>query len=168
MVNYEVVDGNILDARQIDYICHQVNCQGKMGSGVALAIRNKHSKVYYEYLEHLNDCNVKGINPLGTTQFVQTNCDSDSWDALNGTPYRGIINMFAQDKYGYDGKMYTSLEAFKSCLEKINYMCKDEIVAFPWKIACCRGGADWNVVMPMILETLTDVKKVVFYRYDAG
>lgn len=167
MVKYEVIDGNLLDARA-DYICHQVNCQGKMGSGVALAIRNKHSKVYYEYLEHLRMCNENGVNPLGTIQLVTTNCDSDSHDMLCGTPYRGVINIFAQDKYGYDGKMYTSLDAFQSCLNKINNMCEDEVVAFPWKIACCRGGADWNVVMPMILNTLTNVRKVVFYRYDAG
>ena len=32
-----------------DYICHQVNCQGVMGSGVAKAIRDKWPQVYEEY-----------------------------------------------------------------------------------------------------------------------
>ena len=32
----KVVNGSLLDATE-DILCHQVNCQGVMGSGVALA-----------------------------------------------------------------------------------------------------------------------------------
>ena len=32
--------GNLLDA-PVDYICHQVNCQGRMGSGIAKQIKAK-------------------------------------------------------------------------------------------------------------------------------
>lgn len=164
MRGYKLINGNLLDAQQVDYICHQVNCQGKMGSGVAKAIRDKHDNVYYRYINHINECKEKGINPLGTIQLVVTNPDKDSWDAMCGTPYHGIINMFAQDRYGYDGKQYTDLDAFKTCLNQINTMCENEIVAFPWLIGCCRGGADWNVVLPMILETLTNVREIKFYK----
>ena len=38
MLHYRV--GNLLNAPQ-KVIAHQVNCQGKMGSGVAKAIRDK-------------------------------------------------------------------------------------------------------------------------------
>ena len=41
--------GNLLDAPQ-KVIAHQVNCQGKMGSGVAKVIRDKYPKVYETYL----------------------------------------------------------------------------------------------------------------------
>lgn len=33
-------DGNLLDAKT-DVIAHQVNCQGVMGAGIALQIKNK-------------------------------------------------------------------------------------------------------------------------------
>ena len=46
MVHY--VNGNLLDS-DCPVICHQVNCMGKMNSGIAKAIREKWSKVYYEY-----------------------------------------------------------------------------------------------------------------------
>ena len=32
-----------------DLICHQVNCQGVMGSGIAKQVREKYPKVYKEY-----------------------------------------------------------------------------------------------------------------------
>ena len=38
MVNY--VKGNLLES-DCDYICHQVNCQGVMNSGIARQIREK-------------------------------------------------------------------------------------------------------------------------------
>ena len=41
---------------------------------------------------------------------------------------------------------------------------KDKTVAFPWMIACVRGGANWDEVLPMILEELTDVKEIYFYK----
>ena len=46
-----VVKGNLLDAREI-VIAHQVNCQKKMNSGVAKAIREKYPEVYEKYLIH--------------------------------------------------------------------------------------------------------------------
>lgn len=153
MRDYTLINGDLLDA-DADYICHQVNCQGKMKSGVAKAIREKWSCVYdayyTEYLKHKYNSEL-----LGLIQSVNLN---------NTKNPHYCINMFAQNNYGYDGKQYTSLEAFRECLEKINKMCKDKVVAFPWLIGCVRGGADWNVVLPMICEVLTDVKEIKFYK----
>ena len=44
------VKGSLLDA-DVDYYCHQVNCQGRMGSGIAKAIKEKWPVVYSEYPE---------------------------------------------------------------------------------------------------------------------
>ena len=33
----------------LDVICHQVNCQGKMASGIAKQIRNTYPQVYDAY-----------------------------------------------------------------------------------------------------------------------
>lgn len=154
MREYELINGNLLDAKA-DFICHQVNCQGKMGSGVAKAVRERYPNVYEQYKLF---CDINRIEQLlGFSQYVKVSDDADK------QPYY-VINMFAQANYGYDGKQYTSLEAFKKCLESINSHCIGYTVAFPWKIACCRGGADWNVVLPMILETLTNVREIKFYK----
>lgn len=41
--------GNLLDA-PVDYICHQVNCQGRMASGIAKRIRERWPVVYDAYV----------------------------------------------------------------------------------------------------------------------
>ena len=153
MNNYIIIEDDILNANT-HFIIHQVNCQGKMASGVAKAIRNKHPEVYTEYIKHLEKREKENKSALGDMQVIY----------VNMCGYKGIINMFTQDKYGYDGKQYTDLKAFKECLESINEYCNGVSVAFPWKIACVRGGADWNVVLPMICSTLTNVKEITFYK----
>lgn len=162
MRDYKIINGDLLDA-QADFICHQVNCQGKMASGVAKAIRERYPEVYKYYML-MWDAHDKGmVEPpelLGKTQYVPIY----DYNHLKQPYY--CINMFAQDKYGYDGKQYTSLEAFRSCLKQINIWAKDKTVAFPWMIACVRGGANWDEVLPMILEELIDVKDIYFYKLD--
>ena len=44
----KTVNGNILEATE-DIICHQVNCQGVMGSGLAKQIRSKWPSVFADY-----------------------------------------------------------------------------------------------------------------------
>lgn len=161
MRDYKIIEGNLLDA-DAEFICHQVNCQGKMASGVARAIRNKYPEVYKYYKFMYDEYTSKGLSLLGQAQYVPI-YDKDKVEK----PFY-CINMFAQDKYGYDGRQYTSLDAFKNCLRYINMWAKDKTVAFPWKIACVRGGANWDEVLPMILEELTDVKEIYFYKLDNG
>lgn len=153
MKEYTVIQGNLLDSNT-DFIAHQVNCQGVMGSGVAKAVRQKHMDVYNNYLYILEQYRNMGKQILGHAQTVY----------VNNCSYKAVINMFAQDKYGYDGKQYTSLEAFRSSLKEINSEATGKSVAFPWKIGCVRGGADWNTVLEMICTELTNVSQIVFYQ----
>lgn len=157
MREYNVVQGNLLDSKDT-VICHQVNCQGKMNSGVAKAIRTKYPKVYNEYLDFVSKYTVDGKSSslLGNIQLVEV------------AESKYVINMFAQDRYGYDGGQYTSIEAFANCLAKINKSCAGCSVAFPWKIGCVRGGADWQTVLNMICMELTDVRSITFYHLDLG
>ena len=46
----EWIKGDLLEA-DLDYYCHQVNCQGKMGSGIAKSIKEKWPIVYDKYIE---------------------------------------------------------------------------------------------------------------------
>ena len=145
-------NGNILDSGA-DIICHQVNCQGKMNSGVAKAIREKWPEVYTRYLVKY-ECEV---DLLGQIQPVIISAD------------KAVINMFAQYNYGYDGRRYTSYDAFWSCLGEIKkYLNPGTTIAFPRYIGCVRGGANWNVIYTMICEVLDEDYNIEFWEYDGG
>lgn len=163
MKDFRVIHADILTSSE-DFIAHQVNCQGAMRSGVAKAIREKYTQVYTQYREMWSahrETKICREELLGKTQYVQLyNYNKPS------KPYY-CINMFAQDNYGYGGQ-FTSIEAFKSCLVDINEKCKDKSVAFPWKIGCVRGGADWDTVLDMICTELVDVSEIVFYKLNLG
>lgn len=138
----QCITGNLLDS-SCDYICHQVNCQGVMGSGVAKAIREKWPNVYTEYLTYINMC---FGTPLGSIFSVP----------INGGRQE-VINMFSQFRYGYDGSRYTSYDAFCNCLNAIaRDVPKDKSIAFPYKIGSDRGGGSWNIIYAMICDILGD------------
>lgn len=161
-MEYNIINGNILDSNE-DFIAHQVNCKGVMGSGVALSIRSKYPNVYEQYR---NMCsaynNTKPIKNklLGQTQYVWI------YNAKEDGKARYCINMFSQDDFGRAGRVYTSTEAFKQCLLDINNKCSGYSIAFPWKIGCVRGGGNWEEILALICDTLTDVKSITFYRLE--
>ena len=136
-----------------NYICHQVNCQGAMGSGVAKAIKDKWPVVYTDY-RRFYESNKSLLNEI---QIVAVSTE------------QSVINMFAQEYYGYDRNQYTSYDAFWKCLNKIkNIVPKGSKIAFPSKIGCCRGGANWKVILTMISEVLESEYNVEIWEYDAG
>lgn len=125
----EIIIGDLLDSKA-DIIAHQVNCQGKMGSGVAKAIRNKYPEVYDEY------CKFRPKR-LGKCQIVV--CKDGSL----------VANLYGQDKYGYDGKQYTDIKALFQCLVKLREFAKatgKKSIALPYGIGCGLGGANWDEV----------------------
>lgn len=141
-----VVKGNLLDATE-PVIAHQVNCQRKMNSGVAKAIREKYPVVFDEYLNTEPN--------LGMVGYISVD-------------RRYVANMYAQDMYGYDGKQYTNYEAFRQCCKDIVKVCKGTsemevlTVAMPYKIASDRGGADWDKIMDILLEEFKDVDLTLY------
>ena len=144
-----------LTTSDADYICHQVNCQGKMNSGVAKAIRERWPVVFEQYMKTYNN-NIKennGYNTLlGNILIVNLN---DYKLKPGNTESPLIINMFSQKHYGYDGKRYTSYDAFWSCLGHIREAVpKGSKVSFPYKIGSDRGGANWDVIYTMIAAAL--------------
>jgi O-acetyl-ADP-ribose deacetylase (regulator of RNase III) len=140
MVN--IIQGNSFNSTA-KVICHQCNCQGVMGSGVAAEVKKRYPHVYNEYR---NDYE-KGLLKLGYVNFA------------NATSDQVIANMCGQEKYGYDGKQYTSYDNLRQCLNTVKeYMINNNIdtVAFPYMMSCCRGGGNWNVVYQMIENVFTD------------
>ena len=158
-------NGNILDSGA-DIICHQVNCQGKMNSGVAKTIREKWPDVYIKYMESneiiWDKAHEHGRmiwnHMLGQIQVV----------FIADKKTMAVVNMFAQENYGYDGRRYTSYDAFWSCLGEIKRNINPGLrIAFPARIGCVRGGANWNVILKMIEEVLGDYN-VEIWDYDVG
>lgn len=165
MITYH--SGNILDSGA-DLICHQVNCRGAMNSGVAKAIRQRWPRVYTEYHQCAKDIDIgfgdmqlSWEHMLGHIQVVYLGEE-------NGHS-KGVINMFSQEGYGYDGRRYTSYDAFWSCLGEIKkYINPEKTIAFPARIGCVRGGANWEVIFTMIDVVLGDDYNVEIWDFDRG
>ena len=145
---------NLLEA-DVDYICHQVNCQGKMNSGVAKAIRERWPIVYTTYWNTF----LSESNLLGKILLV----DINEYEPRTWPDQPTIINMFSQEFYGYDGKRYTSYDAFDDCLQKIKEIVpKGSKIAFPYKIGCDRGGGKWNIIFGLISNALSEDYDITF------
>lgn len=141
------------------YICHQVNCQGRMNSGVAKAIRDKWPIVQVKYGEwyasHAEYTNSAADSMLGRIQRVKVNDNQN------------VINMAAQAYFGYDGKRYTSYDAFWNCLGIIKQTIPaGSTIAFPCKIGCGLGGANWTIIKTMIEEALGNEYDVYIYELE--
>ena len=133
-------------------ILHQVNCQGVMGSGVAKQVREKYPSVYQSYKRACNKLGPNGV--FGKIQICAISPEKPGF----------IVNLFSQLNYGYDG-CYTDYEKLHECLEKVNERFSGCTVAIPYRIGCQRGGGDWNVVLKIIEETLTDCD-VTLYQFN--
>lgn len=164
----KIIDGDLLTSGA-DIICHQVNCQGKMNSGIAKQIREKYPGVFRVYKNFVNDvtqlCGSKEL--LGTCYCVPRD-----------TRFNYIANIFGQYSYGYDGEQYTDMDALKKGLLELRdfipvvveqkYIPKEELrIAMPWKIGCVRGGANWTDVYSMIHFIFEDYN-VELWRLDKG
>lgn len=155
MVNHII--GNLLDSN-CDYICQQVNCQGAMNSGIAKQIRERWPEVYEKYRREYDRCLENDINPgrqLGKIDMVRVNDEKQC-----------VINIYSQRKYGYDGKRYTSYDAFANALELIKaHTLSGASIGFPHGIGCGLGGGNWEVISALIDEILGDDYDVYIYKY---
>jgi O-acetyl-ADP-ribose deacetylase (regulator of RNase III) len=156
MIHY--VKGNLLNS-DCDYICHQVNCQGVMNSGIARQIRERWPEVYEKYLQEYEFWTKqlgRAKSPLGNIDIARINNSNQA-----------VINMYTQNTYGYDGRRYTSYDAFADALEKIKfYILDDAKIGFPKNIGCGLGGGNWKVISALIEEILGNDYEVYIYEYN--
>lgn len=96
-------------------IGHGVNCQGVMGSGVALTIRQKFPKAYEEYKKLCDEAGDRH-NLLGTTQIVKV------------APMLYVANMFTQFSFGGDGEQYATIQAVREACSSLQ-VGRDKLVA---------------------------------------
>lgn len=127
MITYK--KGNLLDATE-RYIGHGCNCQGIMGSGVALAIKNKWPKVAEADRRRFLAGNVL----LGEPDYV----------IVGTNPLKVVVNFYTQPRPG----PCASLSAIETGLFEFFYG-QDEgepvSLALP-RIGCGLGGLRWNDV----------------------
>ena len=87
-------------------ILHGCNCQGVMGSGVAKALRDKWPQIFLPYEGLCHAFRNKQHLLLGNVCFV----DIDNQLVIG--------NMFTQQYYGKDGKVYADIFAIVNGIEK--------------------------------------------------
>lgn len=154
-MNIKFIEGDLLDSKT-DIICHQVNGQGVFNSGVAKCIRDKYPSVYSAYKEYCKMLDIYEKPKLGLI-YISNIGDN-----------RFICNLFGQDKYGYDGKRYTSYDAVYDGLENLkNHMLINNLssVSFPYQMSSVRGGARWEIIYCMICEVFKDTNiKIEIWR----
>jgi O-acetyl-ADP-ribose deacetylase (regulator of RNase III) len=156
-MNIKFIEGNLLDSTT-DIICHQVNGQGAFNSGVAKCIRDKYPSVYSAYKEY---CKMLDIYEKPKLGLIHISNIGDN---------RFICNLFGQDKYGYDGKRYTSYDAVYDGLENLkSHMLINNLssVSFPYQMSSVRGGAKWEIIYCMICEVFKDTNiKIEIWRLE--
>ena len=148
------VKGDLLEAKE-DFICHQVNCMGVMGSGVAKQIGDKWPQVKYMYQKR---CSLFPLAKRGTLlgRILAIK--------INETQY--VINVFGQYNYGRDrNRVYTDYAALQKAFTTMRY--PNKTYAFPYRFGCGLANGDWTTVRSLIEKILAYDHEVVIYERDA-
>lgn len=148
----KIIDGDLLTATE-DYICHQVNMQGVMGSGVAKAISDKWPNVKSAYLAECSNAKDNNQPLFGAVQFVPI---SDE---------RYVLNIFGQCHYGRDkDTVYTDYGSLASAFQSINKHCAGRSLAFPYMFGCGLANGNWGVVYGLMKDYLGDVDVTIYKK----
>ena len=141
-----IKDGDIFCV-QHGIICHQVNCMGKMGAGIALAIRKKWPQVYQDY--------------MATYQARQLMLGTVIISDIIPNQLR-VASLCGQYYYGRKG-LYTNYQALRMCFEKVEQVSRgcNLSVYVPYMMGCSLAGGDWEIVYGIISSKLTRASIVV-------
>ena len=141
-MKFEVCDLTLV---QNGMIAHGVNCQGKMGAGLAKAIKETYP-IAFQYYEEL--CDGYRSDPsqlLGTGHVVNVT------PACHNRPIF-VANCFTQVRYGRRGK-FADPEAIEKALSQVLPHARTWGLPFYMPpIGCGLGGLDWETeVKPIVL-----------------
>lgn len=126
-----------------DAIAHVCNCQGVMGSGIALSIKQRYPEAYIAYKQH--EKIFHGLD-LGTVSRATLEDGKQ------------IYNLHAQEFYGKE-KRHLNYEALYECLlhlRKSLIYTKKKVLGIPYKMGCDRAGGDWRIVESMMNAIFDD------------
>lgn len=141
---------NLLNVKS-GIICHQVNCVGAMGAGLALQIKNKWPVVFKHYKD---ECEIFAKDPNKLLGQVQDTLVSN--DLV-------VANCFGQVYPGRNGTM-TNYLAWNEILDKLNDLSNffSLELHFPYMIGCGLAGGDWNTMFDKIQRKFGSMKPKVF------
>jgi O-acetyl-ADP-ribose deacetylase (regulator of RNase III) len=127
----KLIEKNILDVTGPAVICHQVNCLGVMGAGLALQIRREWENVYNVYVDkddwQVGDCQLVTI---GDAQFVANLAGQQNVGGGVQTDYNGLCQAFRQAR---DFTRANDIQLY-----------------IPHMMGCGLAGGDWDVVVHML------------------
>lgn len=138
--------GNILDAES-GIIMHGCNDLGVMGSGIALAVKEKYPACFQEYSNWCIEERKAGKELLGNI------CPFS-------VPYKDLViaNCITQSGFGKDSKRYVSYKAIQSVFQTIAVIGAGRVgvdtltIHYPL-IGAGLGGGDWAIISE-IIETV--------------
>lgn len=149
----QVISDSITSAKA-GVIIHGVNCQGVMGRGVALAIRERWPVVYQQYRALYSKRPYHRYpDLLGTIQVCYTDplAQIDLGMEVDGNQL-WVINAFTQFNYGADGKKYVDDAALDRSLRlSFDWIIANNIrqVHMPL-IGCSLGGITPSIFIPLV------------------
>lgn len=153
------VEGNLLTYPGIDVICHQVNCLGVMGAGIAKQIKSKFPEAFNIYY---SACRMGGKKMLGECQLTESRG-------------RIIANLFGEYSFTesiapYPENRHTDYDALRNSLIQLKKWSHNQgndtkvSLGVPYKIGCGLAGGDWEgVVYPMLKELFENDDGIVLY-----
>lgn len=133
--------GNLLDVVE-GVIIHGCNAQGVMGSGVALAIKEKYPDAYrvYKDFEAKHGLKLGSISLRGMQKHTKE-VKQNLW----------IANAITQEFYGSDSTVqYVSYGSVHLAFEKLHKHFPAEVPFHFPKIGAGRGNGDWLVISQLI------------------
>lgn len=138
MVN--IKSGDIFDSGA-NIICHQTNCLGVMGAGLALQIKRRYPDVFTRYKAY---CGLAKSPKelLGTSLLIPV------------SERQYIANCFGQVAYGRTSPQ-TDYAALKKALTEVRTFAEEHgglSVAIPFRIGCGLAGGQWHIVKKLIDE----------------
>lgn len=153
----KIIQKNLIDAlesKEIPAILHGTNCQGIMGSGIALEIKNRLPEAFLAYIEFCRSHPIP-VNRLGRICVGETECGL-------------VFNVFTQLNYGKDNKRYVNYEAIAQGLESVAEQMKEKglsKIGIPFLFGAARGGGNWNIISVMAEQFLDKAGiEVIFYQ----
>lgn len=151
-------------------ICHQVNCKGVMGSGLAKQVRSRFRPVYEIYRGFCHDTEPNVL--LGTFLAVTTDGRIVRHNDLERIRTKTIINIFGQNGYGRGGCHTRRDDVLAALVALHRQMCIHRIntVAIPKGMGCGLGGERWSTIEQIIASVFESDPCVTctIVEYDGG
>lgn len=162
------VKGDLLSLTK-GILVHGCNCQGQMGAGIALPIRNKWKPVYYAYVARhakaglrTGDTVIVGHTSMLLNEAAKPHLDAHC-DVL--PPDLIVVNAMTQETFGSDrSRVYVDYDGLEAAFVKVGALARDTglTVNFPL-IGCGLANGQWHEVARRIERALgPDVQKTLW------